>query len=138
MIREAQRDVQCDLETTKEERVGVGVEAAEPPIDARSKCTHGDAASFLPLPVKRIITVLVFHFQTPVRNKTRVIYWLIMSAGGHRLGKETEFSICENRIVAKSYLPKLNPWKKCFFLVVVLPFRQQRGCPLCGINKIVI
>ena len=82
---------------------------------------QNQSASFLPLPVKRIITVLVFHFQTPVRNKTRVIYWLIISTGGNRLGKETDFCICANRIVAKSYLLKLNPHIKCVFFKLFCP-----------------
>lgn len=55
---------------------------------------------------------------------------------GASFGKETEFCICENRIVAKSYLLKLNPREKWIFFV--LPFRQHRGCPLGGINKSVI
>lgn len=75
-------------------------------------------ASPLPPPVKRIITAFVFHFQMPARHKTTVIYWLIMSGGGHRLGRKTEFCICENGTVAKSYLVELNTAKKWFIFVL--------------------
>lgn len=137
MIREAKRDVQCDLETTKEESGRVGVEGAEPPIDAPIR-GRNDAAP--PLhhfisEVKRIITVLVFHFPTPFEQQNKSDLLVDYEHWGASLGKETEFCVCENGIVAKSYLLKLNPRKKCFF---ILPFRQHRGCPLCGINKTVI
>lgn len=94
-----------------------------------SKRMCGDAVAFLPL--KRIITVLVFRCQTC--DKQNKIYWLITSAGGHRWGRKLDFCICEERIAAKSHLLKLNPRKKCFFFVLL--FRQHRGCPLCRKKK---
>lgn len=67
----------------------------------RSKCTCGDAASFLPLPVNNHSFSLSFSNTYEKQNKSDLL--VDYERWEHRLRKETECCICENRIVAKSY-----------------------------------